>query len=62
MKNMCECSDPGCPVHPGKLQCKNRGNALYFRIDMEDESGTLMCNDCGADALDSGVFATREES
>jgi hypothetical protein len=32
-----------------------------YRVDMEDETGTPMCESCGGDALDSGVFGTRDE-
>ena len=52
----CECTDPGCPVCAGK--CEWRAKMCLIRIDMEDETGTLFCNACGLDALDSGLFNT----
>ncbi len=58
--NTCECSDPGCPVHKGKETCERPAVLTVYRVDMEDETGTDMCTDCAADALESGVFATRE--
>jgi hypothetical protein len=55
-EDKCKCSDPGCPVHKGESQCDNRAIAILYRIDMEDQSGTLMCETCAGDALESGVF------
>jgi len=34
---------------------------ILFRVDMEDETGTAMCEECADDALDSGVFTTYED-
>jgi len=50
----CECSDPGCPACKGR--CTKKAKMCLIRIDMEDETGTLFCNDCSNDALDSGLF------
>lgn len=58
---ICECADPGCPYHAGVGHCNQNAAGEVFRVDMEDETGTPMCEDCAADALDSGVFTTREE-
>lgn len=56
----CECCDPGCPVHKGKSQCKNKQRCTtFYRIDMEDLTGTKMCPGCGDDAMNSGLFRTR---
>lgn len=52
----CECSDPGCPVHPGKSECGNRAKTILVRSDMEDRTGTAFCAECASDALDSGLF------
>lgn len=58
----CECGDPGCPVHLGKEQCDHTGYCVVlYRIDMEDEEGTPMCQGCADDALDSGVFTSDVE-
>lgn len=50
----CECSDPGCPECRGK--CPKKARICLVRIDMEDKTGTLFCNPCGQDALESGLF------
>lgn len=52
----CECSDPGCPVHPGASTCPKKGAHLLLRADMEDDTGTCMCSGCADDALNAGVF------
>lgn len=54
----CECTDPGCPCEG---ECKRDSSMTLFRIDMEDENGTAFCESCAEDALDSGVFSTRDE-
>lgn len=56
-KIKCECSDPGCPMCHGK--CGHDADCIAFRSDMEDRTGTPMCDDCAEDALQSGVFYTR---
>lgn len=53
----CECSDPGCPVHNGQSKCNHVATDLLFRVDMEDNTGVYFCDECAADALDSGVFS-----
>ena len=51
---ICDCADSGCVCGGG---CRSReGVVTYFRIDMADEAGTDFCLECGADALDSGLF------
>lgn len=52
--DFCECSDPGCPCCQGS--CPVAADATVFRVDMEDITGTRMCEPCAADALESGVF------
>lgn len=59
-RGMCECCDSGCPIHEGEGQCNNIGAVLVFRIDMDDETGTLMCEGCADDALESGLFVAEE--
>lgn len=56
----CYCTDPGCPVHKGRSACYHKGEITVYRDDMQDETGTPMCEDCAADALESGVFSTRD--
>lgn len=58
--NKCECTDPGCPVHKGKSDCRNYARTIVYRVDMNDETGTAMCNRCADDAMDSGVFRRAE--
>ena len=50
----CECSDPACPVCRGK--CREKAETILFRIDMQDRTGTAMCEPCADDAMDSGLF------
>ena len=57
----CECSDPGCSTHKGKESCQQYGYTILYRVDMQDETGTMMCIDCADDAFSSGVFTTRDE-
>lgn len=53
----CECSDPMCP-HPGMPKaCTRISNTKVYRVDMEDREGTLMCEVCASDAMESGVFS-----
>ena len=56
----CECEDRQCPAHLGE-NCKEIGKILLFRIDMDDASGTLFCERCAEDALESGLFRAKEE-
>ncbi len=58
MKHLCECNDTGCLIHKG-TQCKITGRTqILYRIDMEDVTGTMMCNPCANDAMESGLFST----
>lgn len=52
----CECSDPGCWVHPTSPRCVSSYTFILYRIDMEDKTGTLMCAACAEDAYASGLF------
>lgn len=55
----CECSDPGCPAgHPGE-SCGRLATTRLWRVDMEDRTGTFMCNQCADDAYGSGLFRDR---
>ena len=56
----CQCSDPGCPVHKGSENCENIATHVMYRIDMADETGTPMCDDCANDAFESGLFESDE--
>jgi hypothetical protein len=31
-----------------------------YRVDMDDETGTKFCTECGVDAMESGLFADEE--
>jgi hypothetical protein len=53
----CECCDPGCPEHKGQSECFNSAQRKPLRrIDMDDVTGTLMCEACADDAMSSGLF------
>ena len=56
LKNVCECADPGCPIHRGVSHCGESAVVTLKRIDMEDRAGTMMCRACADDALESGLF------
>lgn len=64
----CACADHGCSTHVGH-DCSVRvdprdddGSMTLFRVDMADDwTGTLFCEACASDALNSGLFATLED-
>jgi len=39
----------------------NIGEQLFYRVDMEDVSGTLFCERCGDAAAESGLFTVQED-
>ena len=57
----CECSDPGCDACMGRCQTMGPTSILY-RVDMDDCSGTRMCEACAADAFESGCFTDDPDS
>jgi len=58
--HFCECGDPGCPICHGK--CRKPARTTVYRSDMEDETGTPMCEGCATDCMDSGLFYTKESA
>ena len=58
----CECADKGCPVHKG-TDCRKTSADFetqmvrLYRVDMDDEAGTLFCDLCADDACESGLFS-----
>ena len=58
----CQCADPGCPVHDGRSRCNRNATTTMYRIEVEDETGTPMCDGCALDASESGVFADGDDS
>jgi hypothetical protein len=48
----CECADPKCPHCWGA--CKDRPVVTLGRVDSDGH--VRMCEACGQDALESGVF------
>ena len=52
----CECSDTGCPMHKNSQYCDCLATAILYRVDMDDYTGTAMCDDCANDATMSGLF------
>ena len=63
--HVCQCADPGCPVHRGLSPCSEVTTREYprltrvYRIDQVDLTGTPMCQPCAEDAMASGVFGVR---
>jgi len=55
-KTICLCVDPYCPACKG--DCTRRAKTVLRRGDMEDTTGTPMCNECAEDALSYGIFFT----
>ena len=53
-KPPCEDSDPQCSICHG--HCQHEGTIILYRIDMEDQTGTLFCEQCADDASESGLF------
>jgi len=60
---LCGCFDNGCKANHGRA-CLTRidplagdgsGETLY-RVDMQDDTGTLFCRACADDAMESGLF------
>jgi hypothetical protein len=56
----CECKDSDCPVHAPYPICLLGSRYRVYHTDMEDETGTAMCELCAADACDSGFFQIEE--
>lgn len=55
---ICECSDPGCPVHTHGEYCGKPAKVKVSRYDYETLGDHfLMCYGCANDALESGVFS-----
>ena len=61
MRQNCECSDPGCVVQHGNVECNEVATGTLYRIDMQDETGVRFCDLCASDAMGSGVFTTQDE-
>ena len=59
----CQCVDSGCPVQHGpwsrdrQFPCHGVASITLYRVDMDDETGTLFCEACADDAADSGLFS-----
>lgn len=51
---MCECRDPGC--HSCKGTCPQPAVSIMYRFDMEDQTGTPMCEQCARDAVEWGLY------
>ena len=54
IEDECECFDPGCPACHG--HCDNTATHIMYRIDMEDETGTAMREECSWGAFEFGLF------
>lgn len=53
---LCQCADPGCPVHEGESICIRHAKQRLFRVDTFLDEGTLFCEQCADDAMESGLF------
>lgn len=43
-------------MHTGHSECPEMSFRTLYRVDMEDNSGTPMCEECSNDAYGSGLF------
>jgi hypothetical protein len=59
MAQRCECADGGCPCCHGN--CEREATVVLYRADMEDATGTPLCEGCADDAMDSGLFTADAE-
>ena len=57
-ERQCECSDPKCPQCKGS--CLSDAKKVLYRIDMQGEDGTPMCQGCALDAMESGLFGEED--
>jgi hypothetical protein len=56
----CEDSDTGCHHCAGR--CTRSASVILYRRDMEDATGSLFCDPCAEDAMESGCFMVLEEN
>ena len=56
----CECCDPLCPVDHSS-DCRHTATTILYRIDMQDETGAALCEDCADDAFASGLFTDQTD-
>ena len=61
MANQCQCSNPECPVHSGINKCANEATTCLYHMDMQEESGTMMCEGCASHAFDEGLFSASRD-
>lgn len=52
----CQCFDTACNVNHGAVGCEIAPAFALYRVDMEDRTGTAMCEHCAEDAVESGLF------
>ena len=57
-KTPCECGDKGCPACGAN--CDRNATSILFRVDQVDVTGTLMCEGCSDDAMESGLFEIKD--
>lgn len=57
----CECADSHCKEHANLSRCHNDATFILYRVDMADEAGTAMCDECSDDAFSSGLFTTHDD-
>lgn len=56
----CQCGDSECPHCSG--ECADKATTTLFRVDMGDETGTSMCDECADDAYQSGLFWCEDDN
>lgn len=56
----CKCSDPGCKCCQG--HCARPAEQILYRVDMDDETGTAMCEGCADGAFECGLFCNGREN
>lgn len=57
----CECCDDRCLEHKGRDRCHHQATDILYRVDMNDETGTAMCDACADDAFSSDVFTVKDD-
>lgn len=56
IETTCQCCDFGCTCEG---RCRETATMLLTRIDYVDIAGTLMCNECSQDTMETGVFTCK---
>ena len=57
MNIRCQCKDTRCPC---KGHCQHMAVCRMFRTDQEDDMGIALCDLCGDDAFQTGLYMLDE--